>query len=221
MESGSPKDIADIAESMIQKGQRAEPEKLLINFVSEMPPDWKPVTISTTSIDIAYWSIMEFMSYAPHYDQGGSKKTINWVYPSYSKAFYLLAFLYVEREDWPKASWCIDQAFELEPDHPLILCEKAMICSFSGRHQEAYDLFIKAADIRSWIPSQQRARALRGAATVLIDMERLDEAEDFLKKSLEVEPENENTLHELVYIEELRRGCRQRQPRVVFQKKLL
>ena len=208
LESNSQKDIPSIAESMIQEGKRTDPENLLKDFVSELPPDWKPIEVYDTTINIAYWSTEEFIIHAPHYDPDGSQKMVVWVTPSYSKAFYLLAFIYVERKDWFKAMAFIDQAISLEPDHPLLLCEKALILLHLGRHQEAHDLFVIAGEVRPWAPLNQRARALRGAAVALIDLKRFDEAEAFLKKSLEIEPENRVALHELDYIQKLRKGLK-------------
>jgi len=206
MDSNTKKDIPGIAESMIQEGKRTDPENLLKDFVSEIPPDWKPVEVLDITINIAYWSMEEFIIHAPHYDPDGSQKMVAWVTPSYSKALYLLAFIYVERKDWFTAMSFIDQAISLEPDHPLLLCEKALILLRLGRCQEAHDLFIIAAEIRPWAPLNQRARALRGAAVALIDLKRLDEAEVLLKKSLEIEPENTVAMRELDYIQGLRKG---------------
>ena len=208
MDNSSKKDIVSIAESMIQAGKRSEPENLLKDFISQMPSDWKPIEVSEATINIAYWSIEEFMSHAPYFDPDGSKKTVFWVNASYSKAFYLLAFIHVERKDWFTAMAFIDQALSLEPDHPLLLCEKALILLHLGRHQESYDLFTIAAEIRPWAPLSQIAKALRGAAVALIDLKRLDEAEALLKKSLEIEPENKVALNELNYIKGLRKGLR-------------
>lgn len=208
MDNNTRKDIPGIAESMIKEGKRTEPENLLKDLVSEIPPGWKPVEVSDATINIAYWSMEEFNIHAISYDPDGRKKIVLWVTPSYSKAFYLLTFIYVERKDWFKAMAFIDQGISLEPDHPLLLCEKALILSRLGRHQEAHDLFIIAAEIRPWAPLNQRARALRGAANALIDLKRLDEAEVLLKKSLEIEPENKVALNELDYIRRLRKGLK-------------
>ncbi len=206
MDNNAQKDIPGIAESMIQEGKRTDPENLLKDFISEIPPNWKPIEVLDTTIKITYWSREEFVRHAPHYDPDGSKKMVVWVAPSYSKAFYLLAFINVERKNWFAAMAFIDQAISLEPDHPLPLCEKALILSHLGRHQEAHDLFTIAAEIRPWAPLNQRARALRGAAVALIDLKRLDEAEVLLKKSLEIEPESKVALNELGYIRKLRKG---------------
>jgi len=134
MDNNSKKDIPSIAESMIQKGKRSEPENLLKDFISEIPSDWKPIEVSDAAINIAYWSMEEFISHAPHYNPDDSQKMVVWVTPSYSKAFYLLAFIHVERKDWFTAMAFIDQAISLEPDHPLLLCEKALILLHLGRH---------------------------------------------------------------------------------------
>jgi len=208
MDNNSKRDIPNIAESMIRKGKRIEPENLLKDFVSKIPPGWKSIEVSDTAINVAYWSTEEFISHAPHYDPDGNQKMVVWATPSYSKAFYLLAFTHVEKKDWFTAMAFIDQAISLEPDHPLLLCEKALILLRLGRYQEAYDLFIIAAEIRPWAPLDQRARALRGAAVALIDLKRLNEAEALLKKSLEIEPESKVALNELNYILELRKGLK-------------
>lgn len=202
----SLEDVPGKAESLIQQGRRSEAEELLKEFVLDRPPNWKPVTALSDSIEIAYWDTTEFLNHAPHQNASGIEKTVVWVTPSYSKAFYLLGFLTVEREDWSNAIKYIDQGLTLESDHPLLLCEKAMILSRMKRHEEAYDLFVKAIDTRPWASPQHRARAMRGAAVALIDLKRLDEAEEMLKKSLELVPDNEAAKHELRYIEDLRRG---------------
>ena len=206
MEGNSVRDVPREAESMMQQGQRSEAEELLREFVSGMPAEWKPVTESPHSLEIAYWDTTEFLSHVPHQNASGIKKMIVWVPPSYSKAFYLLGFLAVEREDWSNALNHIDRGLALEPDHPLLLCEKALIFSRMERHEDAYDLFMKAMEIRSWAPSQHRARAMRGAAVALADLKRLNEAEELLKRSLELVPDSEAAKDELRYIEHLRKG---------------
>ena len=201
-----PKNPLGPAELMIQYRQISEAEKFLKEFVSNIPSNWKPIEKSSDYVKIAFWDPDEFQAYEAYQKANNITKKVMWITPSYSKAFYLLRFIAVERGNWSNAMKYIDQALNLEPDHPTLLCEKAMILSRTGRHEEAYELFMKALDNRPWIPSKLRARALRGAAIALIDLKRLDEAEEMLKKSLELDPENEVVKNELVYVEHLRRG---------------
>lgn len=125
--------------------------------------------------------------------------------PSYSRAFYILGFMAVERDEWAVALEYIDKGLALELDHPLLLAEKAMIVSRMKRFEEAVELFMKAVDI-PWALPYEKAKSLRGAAVVLIDMNRLDDAEELLRRSLEIEPDNQVALGELRYITHLRGG---------------
>ena len=207
MEDKSQQDITTIAESMIQQGQYYEAKELLEELVLDIPPNWKSITKLPDSIEIAYWDMTEFIQHVRHYQSTNEiEKRLVWVTPSYSKMYYLLAFIAVERKDWTNAMNYVDKGLTLEPDHPLLLCEKAMIFLHMNRQTEAYNLFMKAIDIRTWAPPEQSARAMRGAAVALIDLKRLDEAEEMLKKSLELEPDNEVAKNELGYIENLRKG---------------
>jgi hypothetical protein len=61
-----------------------------------------------------------------------------------------------------------------------------------------------AASIRDWAPPSQIARALRGQGVQLVDLDRLDEAEDALRRSMELEPDSETAHNELSYIRDLR-----------------
>ena len=202
----SSKEILEKAELMIQQEERVEAERLLRRLFADIPPDWKPVSETPYSIDIAYWYSEEFLSHAPKFHQDGSKPFVTWTTPSYSKAFYLLAFLKVEQKRWSEALEFIEQGLLLEPDHPLLWCEKALILSYLHQHEEAYRLFMKAASIRPLIPDEHKARALRGAGVELIDLNRLDEAEALLKESLKFDPVSAGAQNEVGYIKHLRNG---------------
>ena len=53
-------------------------------------------------------------------------------------------------------------------------------------------------------PPSQIARALRGQGVQLVDLDRLDEAEDALRRSMALEPDSETVHNELSYIRDLR-----------------
>ena len=166
MKGDSKENILSVANSLVQEGKRAEAERLLNEFVSEMPIDWKPVTESETSIDVSYWSLEEFMSHAAHYTKEGGDKNLKWVVGhSYSEVFYTLAFISAEQQDWPKAMLYIQQAIELEPDHPLILCEKATILSQLGLYQKAYDVF-KPKTVQSYVNFMEKAITVWGQRNI-------------------------------------------------------
>ncbi len=200
--TGSSHDPTDDATLLIEQGQTAEAQAILRHFVGSVPTNWRPIINSSRSVKIAFWDNSEFKSYVA-YHRVGRKKTI-WIRPSYSKAFYYLAFIAVQREDLLDGLKNIENGIKLESDHPLLLCEKALILRLLKRHEEAYTLFRKAIKARPWMPSSYRARAMRGAGAALVDLQRLNEAEVILRESLQIEPDNEGAKNELIYIEQLR-----------------
>jgi tetratricopeptide (TPR) repeat protein len=198
-------DPTNEAALLIGKGQIAEAEVILRQFVANPPAGWRPVIESSNSVKVASWDQSEFMGYVAHHHEDNGKEIV-WISPSYSKAFYYLAFISTEKQDWQNALHYVEQGLDLEPDHPLLLCEKALILGRLKRHAEAYDLYRKAIRIRPWVSPGLKAQAMRGAGAMLADLDRLNEAEVILRESLRIEPQSENAKNELIYIEQLRNG---------------
>lgn len=213
----SPEDFVRTAAVLIQQGEKAKAERVLKEGLSRMPPDWKPKVSGADHIAFAFWDVQEFLAYIPYHKSTGDEKNLRWISPSYSKAWHLLAFVAVERGDWAGALEAIDRALALEPDHPVPMCEKAMILARMNRYEEACELGLKAESIRPWTPPSVRARALRGAGITLIDLGRLEEAQTMLKRSLALEPDNDLARSELAYIDHLRRGGRPTERRRLFR----
>jgi tetratricopeptide (TPR) repeat protein len=93
----------------------------------------------------------------------------------------------------------LECGLELE-DHPELWSERGYVLSQMKRHQESLESYIRAASIRAWAPPSRVARALRGQGVQLVDLDRLDEAEEVLRKSLEIEPDSDVARGELDYI---------------------
>ena len=104
-----------------------------------------------------------------------------------------------------RALFCLDCGLELEPDHPEHWSEKGFVLGKLKRHEEALQCYTRASTVRAWAPRRQIARAaLRGQGVQLVDLERLDEAESALLRSLEFEQDNQLALEELKYVQQLR-----------------
>jgi tetratricopeptide (TPR) repeat protein len=191
------------ADALIAKGQFAKARALLEAAIREMPAGWKPCRDDGQFLSITFWDQDEFLAHADHQGKGLTK-SIFWVLGSYSKAWYQLAVVAIEEKDFQRALFCIDCGIAIEPDHPELWCEKGYILGQLKRHEEALQCYIRAASLRDWAPDSYIARALRGQGVQLIDLDRLDEAEDVLRRSLELEPDNKVALNELDYIANLR-----------------
>lgn len=204
------------AKQLLFEGQRNLAKQMLKEAISNMPADWQPVMETPESVNIYLWEMEEYLSYVAYVnEQQGpnplSDKPINkprlWSIPSYSEAYYTLAFMAVEDKDWDLGLEYINKALELEKDHPLILCEKALILNEMGEHDLSYEMFLEASLCRPWAPLKWRTKALRGAGIALIEMNKLDDAEKLFNISLQLEPENETAINELQYIGMLRAGA--------------
>lgn len=94
------------AVSLTKEGSLPEAEQLLSDFVSRMPPGWKPVKETEKQLEIAFWDENEFLNYS---FANTATKGIIYVTPSYSQGYYLLGALAVEQKDLAKALDYLDK----------------------------------------------------------------------------------------------------------------
>jgi tetratricopeptide (TPR) repeat protein len=189
------------ADALIGRRQLSRAQALLEGAIREMPAGWKPIRDGDPFVRVAFWAEDEFLTYTGKHKAAGDK-SVMWVAGSYPKAWYQLAVIAVEQVDFEDALTCLDAGIELEPDHPELWSEKGYVLGRLERHSEALDCYVRAAAVRDWASAAQVARAWRGQGVQLIDLNRLDEAESALRRSLEFEPGNEIALVELEYIAE-------------------
>jgi len=128
---------------------------------------------------------------------------------SYSEAWLQLAVIAVEEGNLKNAFSCIESGLALEPDHPLLWSEKGFILARQGQYADALRSYERAATVRDWAPPYQIAKALRGKGATLVELKRLDEAEEAIKQSLVLDPASKIGTNELEYIIQLRRGCKE------------
>ena len=193
------------ARRLIAAGDRPRAVRVLEEFLARMPPGWRPRAETEVELQVAFWTMDEFLQFAAHHQAAGDRRKLTWVRPSYGEACYLLGYLAVEEGDYAAARRHVERGLGLEPDHPLLLCELGMIEGGSRRHGEALGCYRKAADSRPWTPPAVVARALRGVGFSLIELGELDRAEEAFRQSLELEPDNATARQELEIIDLLRK----------------
>jgi tetratricopeptide (TPR) repeat protein len=193
------------ARRLIAAGDRPRAVRVLEEFLARMPAGWRPRADSKEEVQVAFWNMEEFILFVSRHQAAGDPRKVCWVQPSYSEACYLLGYLAVEEGDYSAARGHVERGLQMEPDHPLLLCELAMIECGCRRRGEALDCYRRAADIRPWAPPSVVARALRGVGFSLIDLGELDRAEEAFRESLELDPDNATARHELEIIELMRK----------------
>jgi tetratricopeptide (TPR) repeat protein len=191
------------ADELIVAGRYAETQALLEVALRTMPIGWTPRRNEGEFLTIAFWDLEEFLAFSDH-EAKRLTKSIIWVNESYSRAWYQLAIAHSKQEHFDEALFAIDCGLELENDHPELWSERGYLLGRLKRHQESLDCYTRAASVRDSAPTRQVARALRGQGVQLVDLNRLDEAEAALQRSLELEPDSNIARNELGYIADLR-----------------
>jgi tetratricopeptide (TPR) repeat protein len=206
----SIKEEADVrfnerALELLHEGRLDEARAILEEALQAMHAGWTPIKETSSFVQIAFWDRDEFFAHSRHVTSlGPLEKSILWVPGSYSQAWHILAVIASKQGQLERALFCLDCGLQLEADHPEHWNEKGFVLGKLKRHEEALQCYVRAATVREWAPSTQVARALRGQGVQLVDLQRLDEAEAALKRSLELEPRSQVALEELKYIEQLR-----------------
>ncbi|MBI5499760.1 MAG: tetratricopeptide repeat protein [Deltaproteobacteria bacterium] len=139
--------------------------------------------------------------------------------PEWPEALYYKAYCLVELGDPTQAKALLQQALELMPGDPMYLCELGDMILREKAWQQALDIFEQARTSAETLaaepdgaarspggrsPAQWQARALRGEGYALVELQRLDEAEQAYRRALELDPRDEQAKKELDYIHELR-----------------
>ena len=187
----------------MQQRQFATASDLLHTLTSQTPDGWRGVQLAGNQFLVAYWDRSEMIECSPA-DSTRTGKDIVWILPSYAKAWYLLAFMALERKDLVEARRDIDQALRLDADHPTLLNEKSLIAQMQGDYDESIALSQQVIGSKRCVTKTALSRAWREQAIAMTEQGRLDDAEHSLHESLKVDPDNPNSLHELDYIAQLR-----------------
>jgi Flp pilus assembly protein TadD len=127
----------------------------------------------------------------------------------WADAFYLKGYANFDLGKFEDAKTYIKKALELSPSNSMYLSELGHIYHFERKWSEAADLYKQAEEYaNSYSPEQSKneelTRAMRGIGYSLIELGKLDEAEEKYKKCLEINENDKKALNELKYIQSLR-----------------
>lgn len=131
------------------------------------------------------------------------------VSPLWSDAFYLKGYASLDLGNIEDAKTFIKKAIELSPSNSMYLSELGHIYQVERKWIEAMELYKRAEEsANAYSPenlkNNELTRAMRGVGYCLIELGRLDEAEEIYKKCLEIDDKDKHALNELKYIQSLR-----------------
>jgi len=195
------------AVNLIENNKYPEAKAYLENYVNAMPANWSHRVADEKQVRVFFWD-QEQLAECGLFEisAAGNKKMEPELDSSYSKAYYLLAFLALESRSNPynNALLNLDKGLRLEPDQPTLLYEKANLYYRLKRHEQAVKLYTQLAHTKNCLPDPQRARAFRGLGETLTAIGKYDDAEMALYQSLKFDPDNKKAINELDYIDQIR-----------------
>ena len=196
----------DQAIEMISAGQGPEAHKLLTEVIKNTPEDYDIKIEKYGNFFIRFWDQAEFVHYVNYGSEEKDEGDIAWIPNTYPRAFYFIGFLYMQIKDFPKAIAAFIEGQRLDPGHPMFHLEKAQAYYQMGAFDKALSEYEMVKGVGPRVSEGRYAAALRGRGIVHIETGDLDSAEALLKESLEYDPGNNIALHELGYIDHLRKG---------------
>lgn len=197
--------LVDHALKLIEEGRLDQAAQALRDVLSRTPADYVRETHEGGTLNIRFWDMEEFMGYVTQ-RQNELACSVNWLHCAYPRAAYYLGFLEVQQGRMEEAIEALEIGQALDPGHPLFHLEKAQVYMRTGRPAEAVAEFDAVLSHDDPVSRLRWSLAWRQKGVTLIDLNRLDEAEASLRKSLELEPGNRIATQELEYIASLRSG---------------
>jgi len=204
------------AVDLIQNNNYSEAKKVLDEFVEKRPNNWAARMSDNKTVRVFFWDkeqlaecgIFEIVA-------AGNKKMEPVMDSSYSKAYYLLAYLALESRNNPynNALLNLDKGLELDPEQPTLQYEKAHLYYRLQRPEIAIEEYKKLINSSGCLSDPKRARAYRGLGESLVALAKYDEAETALYTSLKFEGSNKDALNELDYIDKLRNLGKENAPK--------
>jgi tetratricopeptide (TPR) repeat protein len=139
----------------------------------------------------------------------GQSTSVATTFNTYAMAVLLLGSMANERRDPRGAIAYLDKGLALQPNNLILITEKGMALTVLQRFSDALDLYQAAEridDVSKMLDPGGEARLLRSKGFVLIELNRLDEAETAYQTALKLEPDHAGAKGELDYIRKLRAG---------------
>ena len=192
---------------LIEKNNYVDAKKALDDYVDKVPANWSHRIESKHEARVFFWDKEQlaecglFEIVASH-----GKKMEPVLDASYSKAYYLLAFIALESRNNPyrNALFNLNKGLELEPDQPTLLYEKANLYNRIKQPELAIPEYNHLINTPACITNVQKARAYRGLGEAFVALYKYDDAELALYESLKFDPDNKKAIAELDYIDQVR-----------------
>jgi tetratricopeptide (TPR) repeat protein len=177
-------------------------EIILRDICSRCPEDYVYDFTHDGAYYIKFWTYNEFEDYIKGMSDN-NKQEIIWLLSAYPRACYYLAYILMEKQNLDEALQWLRKGQEMEPKNSNYLIELGVVYATKSEFERSFECYQEALELSS-ISNEKKAASLRGMGVQLIELQRLDEAEKYLKESIIIEPNSELGKQELLYLSQLR-----------------
>ncbi len=127
----------------------------------------------------------------------------------YADAYFLKGYYYTGEKKYTEAGTFIEKAIEMTPTNSQYLSALGHVLHAEKKWEEAVTIFEKAEKAAEEYSSENSkeehlTRAMRGKAFSLIELGKLEEAEEIYKKCLKIDSDDRVSNNELKYIKQLK-----------------
>lgn len=167
------------AEHLIADKAYGEARVMLEPVAGRAPTEYIYCFENPKELFIKFWDLSEYMGYMGMMRKLGEEVTqeIIWLKAAYPKAHYLLAKINIAEANWPSAAEYLNNALDMEPDHPQCLTDLAGVTALTGDFEEALELCDMALSSRPYLVGPVKQRALKSRYQCLMQLGRTEEAQ--------------------------------------------
>jgi tetratricopeptide (TPR) repeat protein len=199
-------DLVDQAVQFIADGDPDRADRMLADVTGRAPKDYVYQYDGDEQLFVKFWDINEFTHFLLWNKKIGREGNVTWLKSAYPRALFFRGFLRVAAGRNAEAFPFLDEGRRMEPTNPRFALEKAQALARMGNLPAAMELYSSVNEIGPYVSAHNLALAIRGQGFVLIEMGRLDAAEDAFRWSQKYDPESQVAAEELIYIRHLREG---------------
>jgi tetratricopeptide (TPR) repeat protein len=171
--------LVEKAEALVAEKAYGEARVLLEPIAGRAPEEYIYCFENPKELFIKFWNLAEYMGYMGMMRKRGEevKQEIIWLKSAYPKAHYLLGRIGIAEGDWASAAEYLNNALDMEPDHPECLTDLAGVTAQTGEFEEALELCDMALSSRPYLVGPVKQRALKSRYQCLLQLGRSEEAE--------------------------------------------
>ncbi|MBL4699696.1 MAG: tetratricopeptide repeat protein [Phycisphaeraceae bacterium] len=183
----------DKAEALIAQKAYGQARVLLEPVAGRAPIEYIYCFENPKELFIKFWNLAEYMGYMGMMRNLGEEveQEIIWLKSAYPKAQYLLGRIDIAKGDWASAAEHLNNALDMEPDHPECLTDLAGVSAQIGEFEEALELCEMALSSRPYLVGPVKQRALTSCYQCLLQLGRTDEANQIKDAVFLTEPNSE------------------------------